>query len=671
MANMDTVSDDNYRVEELKAAVSISSDAPLGKKVVYTSQHEINSWVKEVGSDTEIGVAAAPTNSATRESTPTKSDSQQDNLPQPQDRLKTSSPCAGSDDNSGHGIDSALLSALKDGRERRMLLRLEQMLVEFVQDSTRSFLDVGPAGNSQPPNTIFTTNTAAAISSSSPLLHNPPKVHNNFQRLILHRLADRFDIMRENIAIPSNEPSATFMVNPMQQNPCVIRLVKTAQTKIPKQLLIDMLDEIKQDSGADHFDTRNLSQALMQDAGSEGLSSIERRVSSGTAEITPRVVGRKMKIMKRAETGGPGLSNQKKTSSSSRKSQLRGKNLSDKEKAYAEARARIFAEAQKKNDDEFPSTVDDTVVNDENLTRRHLLQKTNSASTLASGNGSTHDSSSSLQDLSGSEKSSPIPGTKNEPELLIQDNTEQDVATPLPVHRYVSSNSPAASFSEDDRQQTSQTSSSENKNRKSSGSNNKAPSSKVTWRNRREEENDPDFRRGHGVVSVAAPTSRLPLHHSQHGIPTTYSLSAPLPASPNYGGAPISPAIVAGGGTAFTGHGASAGRGMYSGQPHQSYYDPRTFGAPYGQQQPSQGYCNAPQYYNSASNYSNNTYRAGYGAAAAGSKFVPQQQGQRHSWTLTDQPKVPHVQTNVQQTKVEPIPSQSSKLYNSEFPALG
>jgi len=393
-------------------------------------------------------------------------------------------------------IDSALLSALRDPRERRTLFRLEQMLVDFMKNSDQFYLDVGP--------------------------FSQVKIQNNFQRLILHRLADRFRIARESIGFQQQMNSNPYfgVMSPQQQQllssnnqltPFTIRLIKTEKSSIPAQLLIDadesslfseqeQGDNIITSNTTSYFSEpcssaasnyyNNITQPTESAKGPFDTTSLARALPDAptgiSAVTTPAVQGtssnkKKMMIMKRGTHGSSsftsnGNSSDKKSAS---KRSLRGKNLSDKEKAYAEARARIFAEENenlRKEEDECDNLLmsrnnssnnmgplDEQQQQDCNEQQQEYKQEQQQPS--------FRDSSNLLNVKDNINNSPPSPTTSS----LIN---QEDVNT-MPIFSANGSNP--------------------NCNSQSKSS---SVVSKVTWRNRKQEECDPDFqrRRAAGVV---------------------------------------------------------------------------------------------------------------------------------------------------------------------------
>lgn len=193
----------------------------------------------------------------------------------------------------GSEIDSALQAALREPRERINLLKLEQALVDFV-NSAAEWLEVGGLGNS------ITVGPSVTQQIPMPSDYRPAT---SFQRCVCHRLADRFHIVRENAVLLEG----------------AIRLVKVPETRVPTILLqnvdVTALDAQQQQSN---------------------LSS-----DTPIALLTPNESGGKrpkMKLMKRKDSNTSASSRQSKTLQPNRSSG----SLTDKERAYKEARARIF-----------------------------------------------------------------------------------------------------------------------------------------------------------------------------------------------------------------------------------------------------------------------------------------------------------------------------------------
>ena len=371
-------------------------------------------------------------------------------------------------------VDSALLSALRDKRERMALLRLEKNLIQFMNDKNCGFMEVGGAGNS-------TVKRGASGGSGSGV--NSPDGENDicggkvqmnamngyngndgvvgrqtsFQRLCLHRLADRFNIVREQAY---NNPN-NYANN---SNPGLIRLVKVKDSQIPAVKLIDL-------------DLTQYDQTLPQDRG-EGFTP-------GVMGITDRLVGvqikdgnggkklkkkEKVKIMKRSSSNNLAGNEQKgKLNASKRK----GKKLSDKEKAYAEARARIF------NSAESSPNASATDLSDNVAGSNHSAE-----------NGDHNDCSPRSTD--GRSTTSPVPPSGksssplNESQPLTLVPAQLSSSNTYKEWKPNRSNLPAAATG--------------------------GGTSKVTWRNREQEASDPDFQRRHHPAMLQP----MPMHPQYH-----------------------------------------------------------------------------------------------------------------------------------------------------------
>ena len=390
--------------------------------------------------------------------------------------------------NNDKQVDSALVSALRDKRERMALLRLEKNLVEFMNDKNCGFMEVGGAGNStvirgasgggggsgSGPNTADAENEsgAARVQNTNTATtgvgmngYNPGNGNDgsggrqtSFQRLCLHRLADRFNIVREQ---GYNNPNH-YMTN----NPGLIRLVKVKESRIPSLKLINL-------------DLTQYDQSVPQDRG-EGFSvmGVTDRLAStqlheagnGSGSGKKSKKKEKVKIMKRSSSSNlVGNDEKGKLNASKRK----GKKLSDKEKAYAEARARIF--------------------NDSNESGLNT-------SAVDGGGGSEHASVSNSNDSltppgsrDRSAATSPVVG-KN---ASLLDSNESVILVPSQIASGANANA--------------------TKDMKQNRGNLPAAAtggaaSKVTWRNREQEASDPDFQRRHHPGMVQP----MPMHPQQY-----------------------------------------------------------------------------------------------------------------------------------------------------------
>ena len=338
-------------------------------------------------------------------------------------------------------IDSALLAALREPRERLGLLKLEQVFRDFLE-SQDQYWDVGGPYNSR------------VVSPSIGLLSNTAdtRPQTTFQRCILHRLGDRFNISRE-AGVDG-----------------LIRLWKTPETQLPSRLLLDL--------DPSEYNQNN---------------TLEQKMEQLTVNPAPKKPNRKMKIMKRN-------SNNVSTASDNSKSAPRkNKNFSDKEKAYAEARARIFKDSDEGESKPIPAPIPAP----QSTSARPIVE--------------------------------PTPPISNNNYYVF---AEPPNATP---QYYLEDNDLG------------------NSNQEASNR-----PSKATWRNRRQEENDPDFQRGGSMVVppiydyqynpyFAAGQPQQPQPHDYYG--TTNAVAATSPAYYNAAGG--------GGGGRGGGQGRGGGRGGY------------------------------------------------------------------------------------------------------------
>lgn len=259
---------------------------------------------------------------------------------------------------SASSVDSALLSALlnDDMEECWALLRLEQILIEFVQNTTTGWMEVGGPYNSvilyassskasdkpnaaetsdamNPPNPVESSNINPGDVSIPRLPQPPPppqytfQQQTTFQRCVLHRLADRFNIIRE----PGRSSCHTSNM---------LRLIKMPNTYIPKMSLAEYYHKYIvpaqsiEDTGEGATDpTEGLMASMSLNDGDPDL---------GVDPPTP------LKIMKRAssQSSSKKSKDQDLKKSASITGSTLDSNFEDKERAYAEARARIFQESE-------------------------------------------------------------------------------------------------------------------------------------------------------------------------------------------------------------------------------------------------------------------------------------------------------------------------------------
>ena len=277
-----------------------------------------------------------------------------------------------------------------------------------------------------------------------------------FQRLCLHRLADRFNIVREmNTGVEG-----------------MIRLVKVKESRIPGKLLIDL--EPSEYALPGENDGANVTSS--PDVAVRGLT---RQLTDSSISGRSGKQPQKMKIMKRSSSSFgssnslKGPDNQGKGSSSRNR-----KKLTDKEKAYAEARARIFNESGGGDASADTATTSDPA--DPDLKPSPVVTPTAASTPLPTPPETT--------------PSSPCPPQEQvETVMSSSEQLDEDFIRKKPVGV-----------------------------------------SKVTWRNRRQEENDPDFQRMAGP-----PASHYAAVHDAYVAPPAplYGYSQPyFPGSQLYAG---------------------------------------------------------------------------------------------------------------------------------------
>ena len=314
-------------------------------------------------------------------------------------------------------IDSALRSALSDPRERLALLRCEQQFVLFMHASNVAEITVGGAYNS----VVVGLANVPAINSDAGLgtYNNNGSRSTSFQRCWLHRLADRFGIVRETV------------------NSEWIRCKKTPDSAIPTLLLSQLGPDsyYSNSNESDQTATRSMSQLSL---GASPAVGSKGAFSTNTKAGVPRR-SNKMKIMKRDSSSSLGASSidGKRGNGSSRaalsdsdKSHLKRGTLPEKEKAYAEARARIF------NEGAAAASA---------ATNEHSLEPSMMAC---------------VGDLPKSSSYHSLPSTSSTADQENFDQNEPPHQRPRPAAAAIGG------------------------------------ISKVTWRNRQQEVNDPDFQRG-------------------------------------------------------------------------------------------------------------------------------------------------------------------------------
>ena len=211
-------------------------------------------------------------------------------------------------------IDSALQSGLRDPRERVALLRLEQALVDFMTGDPRNgWMEVGGPANS----VVLLPNKNPPPASAGPIHQS------SFHRLLVHRLSDRFGIIREKGLVLENS----------------LRLIKVPDSKVPDTLLRDL--DPAEYATTDYAGGATTS--LSSSSAANRVTPILARSDSGGAGGSAKP--RKLKIMKR-QSSQP-MKSSTGSSGGARRESRRVSSASDlesREKAYAEARARIFSD---------------------------------------------------------------------------------------------------------------------------------------------------------------------------------------------------------------------------------------------------------------------------------------------------------------------------------------
>jgi SUZ domain len=274
-------------------------------------------------------------------------------------------PPTNSNVDSASTVDSALLSALlnDDMEECWALLRLEQILIEFVQNTTTGWMEVGGPYNSvilyassstssenptateandsrnyrspsaETSNQVDSNNTHEMSNPRISQPPPPPQYHyqqqTTFQRCVLHRLADRFNIIRE----PGRSSCHTSNM---------LRLIKMPNTCIPKMSLAEYYHKCIVPSQSNEKVGEGIGDPT------EGLLA-SMSLSEGDPEGLDPPTQQPLKIMKRASShssAGKPMDQGVKKSASSTASTL-DSNYEDKERAYAEARARIFQDNER------------------------------------------------------------------------------------------------------------------------------------------------------------------------------------------------------------------------------------------------------------------------------------------------------------------------------------
>jgi len=406
-------------------------------------------------------------------------------------------------------IDSALLAALRDPRERLGLLKLEQILIDFLEKHPQdSYIDIGG-----PYNSTVISPTLGYIGQQPQQLQamaqaqsdgtNASRPQTTFQRCILHRICDRFNMTRENSY--TTDAYGCYL----------IRVCKGPDSKKPPRRLLNVKEseyQIPTSNGGSssiqqlsaNFQQVNMSSASLTNpqAGAGGGAPLGAK---GNAKI------RKMKIMKRSSSNvsnsSSGSNNSKaKNNAPTNKSRS---SLSEKEKKYAEARARIFEQEEESiigNADQSTAAISYNDSSGLGTTAVSLpaYNTTDSQEDNANNNrgGSDHDVHS---------------GYAHPERRAMYNNYNQNRQTP----QTYSTSSPASNSATGNNKASLDNSSTTTLNSITSnnigkGANNDGDQqqtstnrSKATYRNRQQEETDPDFRRGAGIQLQANPYAHM------------------------------------------------------------------------------------------------------------------------------------------------------------------
>ena len=407
-------------------------------------------------------------------------------------------------------IDSALLAALRDPRERLGLLKLEQSLIDFLDKQPQdNYIDIGGPYNStvvsptlgyigQQPQQLQTT--AQAQSDGT----NAGRPQTTFQRCILHRICDRFNMTREN----------SYMTD--IYGCYLIRVCKGPDSKKPPRRLLNVKESEYQiprpnpENTSGNGASSNPSQQLTSNFQQLNISSVASTAPSAGSSTTSNFPNtkanskvRKMKIMKRSSSSvsnsSSGSNNSKAKNNASVKT---GSTLSEKERKYAEARARIFEQEEENGNwnGNLPAHASScnnssnsagTINNDNNNRYSQGIQNNNNrnvnsndvygGSSYTERRGSYNTSNSYNHGLQSSQSPSSSSSAAGSTSINVKAQLHNSSTTSL--NSMASNNSGKGNASDCDQQITSSTNT----------------RSKATYRNRQQEETDPDFRRGAGM----------------------------------------------------------------------------------------------------------------------------------------------------------------------------
>lgn len=293
-------------------------------------------------------------------------------------------------------LDPVLLAALENSRERLTLLKFEDQIVRFIKNPREMQLNFPPLSS--------------------------------YHRLIIHRLAERCYLEHQ-----TADFNTTYVQGYDGNASRVVTLFKTAQTVVPRVLLIDL--------------------------------SAEKQQQAVTPASAPKIMVRKRNASRGAGNANGGRGGQ------DAKNQQRS--IEDRERAYAEARARIFGENSSSSTDTVSST---STSADSTIAPSTSGQKLGNSVQAAGPDGSRGFGRGGGRGNGGSNGNSPAQSRQQ------QDSSNKGGRGGNNSTQNVNKQTAAASTT-------------------ATGSDLKAQQnwkeSKVLWRNREQELNDPDFTRNH------------------------------------------------------------------------------------------------------------------------------------------------------------------------------
>jgi hypothetical protein len=425
-------------------------------------------------------------------------------------------------------VDSALLAALRDPRERLGLLKLEQNLIDFLEKQPQDqYVDIGG-----PYNSTVISPTLGYIGQQPQQLQamaqpqadgtNAGRPQTTFQRCILHRICDRFNMTRENSYVTDAYGCYLIRVKrgPDSKKPLRRLLnVKESEYQIPRP----STENTTVNGGSKPSFQLSSNFQQMSISSTSSTNPVGVMVGSNSMSTKGGAKVRKMKIMKRSS------SNVSNSSSGSNNSKAKNNvavikarsSLSEKEKKYAEARARIFEQEEGRCSGNGDQPAVSSYNNDSGTTGVSVPMNNNWGPQGNNYNNNNNNKSSMNNDSHGGYPYSERRGSYNNnysynlnrqspqaPPISSQAAGAATGNTKAPMHTnsttslnsMASNNSGKGSNSDGDQQQSATT------------------RSKATYRNRQQEETDPDFRRGTGIQLQANPYAHT---HTAVGYGTT------------------------------------------------------------------------------------------------------------------------------------------------------